>query len=43
MFIPLTPLPPANPRRGVRRTVAILAGVALVFFLLSFLQILLMK
>jgi len=43
MTPPVTPLPPADPRKGVRRTVMILAGVVLVFFLLSFLQILLMK
>ncbi len=33
----------ANSRRGVRRTVTILVGVVVAFFLLSFLQILLMK
>ncbi len=43
MTPPVTQLPSADPRKGVRRTVAILAGVVLVFFLLSFLQILLMK
>jgi len=30
-------------RKGVRRTVTILVGVVVTFFLLSFLQILLMK
>jgi hypothetical protein len=35
---------PDDPRRkGVRRTVTILASIALAFFLLSFLQIVLMK
>jgi hypothetical protein len=35
---------PEHPsRKGVRRTVTILASIALAFFLLSFLQILLMK
>ena len=43
MTPPVMQLPPADSRKGVRRTVAILAGVVLVFFLLSFLQILLMK
>lgn len=43
MTPPVTQQPPADPRKGVRRTVTILAGVVLVFFLLSFLQILLMK
>jgi len=33
----------ADSRKGVRRTVTILVGVVVAFFLLSFLQILLMK
>jgi len=33
----------ADSRKGVRRTVTILVGVVVTFFLLSFLQILLMK
>jgi hypothetical protein len=33
----------AVPRKGVRRTVTLLAVAALVFYALSFLQILLMK
>jgi hypothetical protein len=35
--------PDGKPRRGVRRTVTILAVVALVVYLSTFLQILLMK
>lgn len=33
----------ADSRRGVRRTVTILVAVVIVFYLLAFLQILLMK
>ena len=43
MTPPVTQPPLADPRKGVRRTVMILAVVVTVFFLLSFLQILLMK
>ena len=47
VFVEMTPPLPdpraAGSRRGVRRTVTILVVVAVFFYLLAFLQILLMK